>query len=77
MGHIINILFTPPALDVQYPFIARLVPALKVSVIKALELTYYRGVYDGFVAGVLVTLLFVPTIKNRFSEVASNAVSQL
>ena len=67
MGHLIDLLFNPPLMPpIELPLPARLLPGVRVTIAKAFELAYYRGVYDfGLVAGVLVTLLFVPSIRSR------------
>ena len=58
MGHLIDLLFKPPSMPpIELPLPARLVPGVRTTIARAFELAYYRGVYDGVVAGVLVTLL--------------------
>ena len=78
MGHIIHILFNPPVLpDIDLPMAAHLIPHVKMAIAQAFDLAYYRGVYDGFIAGVLITLLFVPSIKERIGRGAKNVVSNI
>jgi len=78
VGHLVNILFNPPEMpDIELPMAAHLIPHVKMAIAKAFELAYYRGVYDGMVAGVLLTLLFVPTIKERIGKGAKNVVSNI
>jgi len=78
MGHLIELLFKPPPMPtLDLPVAARLLPAIKVAIFKALEIIYYRGVYDGFIAGVLLTLLFVPSIRSRVIKGAGSVVEHL
>lgn len=78
MGHLVNILFNPPEMpDIELPMAAHLIPHVKMAIAQAFELAYYRGVYDGLVAGVLLTLLFVPVIKERLGKGANNVISNI
>ena len=78
MGHLIDLLFKPPPLPpIELSLPARLVPGIRTSIVKAFELAYYRGVYDGFVAGVLLALLFVPSIRGRAAKGAAHVVEHL
>lgn len=78
MGKLIEILFHPPPMPpIHLPLAARLVPGVQEAIWKAYEVVYYRGVYDGFIAGVLLTLLFVPSIKNRVAKGASDVLPHL
>lgn len=72
MSQLFDILFYPPPMPpIDLPVPARLIPGIKATVMQAFELAYHRGCFDGFVAGVLVTLLFVPSIRDRvYSEVS-------
>jgi hypothetical protein len=78
VGHLVNILFNPPEMpDIELPMAAHLIPHVKMAIAQAFELAYYRGVYDGLVAGVLLTLLFVPVIKERLGKGANNVISNI
>ncbi len=75
MGHLIKILFQPPPMPpIELPMPARLIPGVKMAIGKAFELAYYRGVYDGFLAGVLVTLLFLPSVRKTIAKGVSHAI---
>ena len=61
-----DLLFKPPPMPpIELPLPARLVPGVRATIARAFELAYFRGVYDGFVAGVLVALLLLPPIRSR------------
>lgn len=78
MGSIISLLFRPPPIpQIDIPVAARLLPGVKSTIAQAFELAYYRGVYDGLVAGVLLTLLFVPTIRSRVMKGAANVIDHI
>jgi hypothetical protein len=78
MGHLIDLLFKPPPMPpIELPLSARLVPGVRMTIVKAFELAYYRGVYDGVVAGVLVTLLFLPSIRNRVTRGIAHALDDV
>jgi len=78
IDHLINILFKPPPMpDLDLPFAAKLIPQIKVAIGKAFELAYYRGVYDGFLAGVLVTLLFVPALRGKVAKGVTSALEAM
>ena len=78
MGHLINVLFTPPSCpDTVMPLIARMSPSVRTGIQQAFELTYYRGVYDGLIAGVLISLLLIPSIRNRALKGAANVAQNL
>ena len=75
MGHLIDLLFKPPPMPpIELPLPARLVPGVRTTIARAFELAYYRGVYDGFVAGVLVALLFLPSIRTRVTKGIAHAL---
>lgn len=78
MGKLIEILFQPPPMPpLDLPLPARLIPGARVAIRQAFELAYYRGVYDGFIAGVLVALLFVPTLRGSLIKGAAHVASNL
>jgi hypothetical protein len=78
MGRLIGMFFKPPPFpEITLPIAARLLPGIKVTIEKAFELAYYRGVYDGFIGGVLITLLFVPSIRSRVIKGASNVIEHI
>ena len=78
MGNLIDLLFKPPPIPpIELPLPARLVPGVRMTIAKAFELAYYRGVYDGFLAGVLATLLFLPSIRNRVAKGVAHALDHL
>lgn len=65
----IDFLFKPPDMPpIDYPFAARLAPGFLESVENAFRLAYHRGVFDGFVAGVLLSLLMVVRWTNKGSR---------
>ena len=55
----------PPCPQSSFRLPARLIPGIRTSIAAGFKLAYERGVYDGFLAGVLVTLLFVPSLRAR------------
>ena len=66
MGRLFDLLFNPPPLPpLELPLPARMIPAIRVTVQQAFELAYHRGCFDGFVLGVLVALLFVPSLRGQ------------
>jgi hypothetical protein len=78
MGHLIDLLFKPPPIPpIELPLPARMLPGVRQTIVKAFEIAYYRGVYDGFVAGVLVTLLFVPSIRSRVIKGATHVLDHI
>lgn len=78
MGHLFRLLFRPPPMPpIELPLPARIIPGVKVAIGQAFELAYYRGVYDGLLAGVLVTLLFLPSIRSRLAKGAARAIDYL
>jgi hypothetical protein len=51
MGRLLDLLSKPPPLPpIELPRPARLVPGVRTTIVKAF-VVYYRGVYDGLVAG--------------------------
>ena len=75
MGHLIDLFFNPPPMPpIELPLPAAMIPGVRQTIAKAFELAYYRGVYDGFVAGVLLTLLFVPSIRSRVIKGATHVL---
>ena len=78
MRFLFDFLFSPPPMPpIELPLPARLMPGIKVTIAAAFKLAYERGVYDGFIAGVLVTIMFVPSIRNRAMKGASNVAEYL
>jgi hypothetical protein len=75
MGHLISLLFRPPPMPpIELPLPAKVIPGVKMAIGKAFELAYYRGVYDGFLAGVLITLLLLPSVRKRIAKGVSHAI---
>jgi len=78
MGRLFDLLFNPPPMPaIDLPIAARLLPGVKLTIAKAFELAYKRGVLDGLMAGVLITLMFVPSIRSRVIKGASNVAEHL
>jgi hypothetical protein len=74
MERLLKLFFNPPPIPpIELPFPARMIPHIKLTIAKAFELAYHRGVLDGVIAGVLITMLFVPSIRNRATKGADNA----
>ncbi len=60
MQTIFNTLFSAP--DFPADLLPHRTPgAILQAVQEAFRLVYYRGVYDGFLAGAIVVLVFLPT----------------
>jgi hypothetical protein len=75
VGHLITLLFRPPTVPpIELPMPAKLIPGVKIAIGKAFELAYYRGVYDGLIAGAIITLLFLPSLRKQLAKGVSNAV---
>lgn len=69
MDNVFKLFFNPPPIPpIELPFPARMIPHIKLTIAKAFELAYHTGVRDGVIAGVLIALLFVPSIKNRLAK---------
>lgn len=63
MGRLFDILFNPPPMPpLDLPLPAQM-PAVRATVLQAFEMAYHRGCFDAFVLGVLVTVLFVPSVR--------------
>lgn len=66
MQHIFDMLFAPPVMPpFDLPMAARFVPGAKVAIAQAFTMAYHRGLFDGAVAGVLVTLLLSPLARRK------------
>jgi hypothetical protein len=75
VGQLIDLFFKPPPMPpIELPLPARLVPGRRATIARAFDLAYHRGVCDGFVAGVLVTLLFLPLIRSRVTNGIAHAL---
>lgn len=62
----IKLLFNPPPMpEIDLPMHLSKVPGIMTTLAKAYELVYYRGVFDGFIAGALLALIFVPLARKR------------
>lgn len=78
MRFLFDFLFNPPPLPpIELPLPARMIPGIKTTITVAFKLAYERGVYDGFVAGVLATMMFIPSIRGRAMKGASHVVDAL
>ena len=75
MMKLVEILFNPPAMPhLNLPLLPHRIEATVLSSLGELYRTvYYRGVFDGLIAGTLLTLLFVPKIRDRISGEHENA----
>ncbi len=78
MRFLFDLLFNQPQMPpIDLPIPARLIPKIHTTIQAALRLTYERGVYDGFVAGVLVSILFIPSLRGRAIKGAANVAENL
>jgi hypothetical protein len=78
MKYLFDLLFNPPPMPpIELPLPARVIPGVKTAIGVAFKLAYERGVFDGFIAGVLLTMLFVPSIRQRAVKGASNVIDCL
>ena len=78
MRYLFELLFHPPVMPtIELPLPARLIPGVRTTLGAAFKLAYERGVFDGFVAGVLATLLFIPSIRARVIKGASHVAENL
>lgn len=58
-------LFSPPDIPIDLPLAAR-IPAVKRTIVDAFKLAYVSGVWDGFVAGALLTtVIFLIATRRR------------
>lgn len=67
MRHLFELMFpTPPLPPIVLPCMANHIAEGVMSTIsEAFRLVYVRGVYDGFVGGVLVALLLAPHARRK------------
>lgn len=66
MERLLRIFFNPPTMpEIELSLPARMIPHVKLTIAKAFELAYHVGVRDGVIAGVLITLLLVPSLRKR------------
>lgn len=73
MKYLFDLMFNPPPIpEIHLPVASRMLPGVKVAIAEAFKLAYHRGLYDGAIAGVLVTLLFVPSLRKGVSDVAKH-----
>ena len=73
MQHLFDFLFTPPPMPpIDLPMAARLIPGAKVAIAQAFSAAYYRGLYDGAIAGVLFTLLLMPSMRKGASDASKH-----
>jgi hypothetical protein len=56
---------------IHIPLPASLLPGIQSTIAEAYKLVYFRGVYDGFIGGVLLALLLAPHIRNRGGDSCS------
>ena len=64
MQYLVDLLFSPPLMPpVHLPWPSHLLPGIQGAVTEVFRFAYYRGVYDGFVAGVLLYLLLAPHVR--------------
>ena len=74
MRHLFELFFNPPPMPpIHLPLPARLIPGVKTTITAVFKAVYERGVFDGFVAGVLVTLVFMPAVRRRIEKGVSDA----
>ena len=75
MLKLVEILFNPPPMPhVDLPLLPHRIEASVLSTLAEIfRGVYYRGVFDGVIAGVLVTLLFVPKIRDRILRESEDA----
>jgi hypothetical protein len=78
MGHLIALFFKPPPMPpIDLPLPPRMASGVLSIIGKVYETVYFRGVFDGVIAGVLITLMFVPSIKSRALRGAANVVDHI
>lgn len=65
MERLLDLFFPPPEAPPIHPLLELLVPGAKQALAETAKLIYHRGLYDGLIAGVLLTLLFVPSLRGR------------
>jgi hypothetical protein len=67
----------PPLPPINLPITVRMVPGVKQTISQAFTLAYERGVFDGFIAGVLLSLLLVPSIRTGVAKGVGHVAEHL
>lgn len=61
MGTVIDWFFSPPSMP-RIPLPPHMAEGVLDFIGESYKLVYLRGVYDGFVAGALLVLIFIPSV---------------
>ena len=78
MMRLIALFLTPPTMPpIDYPVAVKLLPKLKIGITKAFEFAYFSGARDGFVLGLALALLFLPSIRSRALKGANHVADNL
>jgi hypothetical protein len=66
MMRLVHLFLQPPAMpEIYIPVAARLLPHIRITIAKAIELAYHRGCLDGFVMGVLLAVIVMSSLQRR------------
>ena len=64
MRYVFELFFKPPEMPpINLPLPASLIPGTKNALLEIYKAVYERGVFDGFIAGVLVAVLVIPAVR--------------
>lgn len=80
MNKLLQILFSPPQPPpIEFPpFVtAKLKAGILSAIVEALRTAYYRGVFDGLVAGILLMMLLFPSLRGQATKGVTSALSHL
>lgn len=78
LASLFHFLFRQPDLPlINLPLPVRMIPNVRQTIYQAFTLAYERGVYDGFVAGVLLSLLLLPSLRSQLLKGASNVLDHV
>lgn len=78
LAALFNFLFRQPAMPpISLPLPVRMIPGVRATISQAFTLAYERGVYDGLVAGILLSLLLLPTLRSQVIKGASNVLDHI